>query len=130
MSDDPDDGTDGRTDDDTDDDAREDLLDGFRRAERLFAAGRPADAAALLAPVVEAAPESTAALELLARAYFESAQLARAEQSLVALVERRPDYRWSRVALARALERQGRHEEAVVHHRVADALGGASPGPG
>jgi Flp pilus assembly protein TadD len=101
----------------------DDLLEAFRRAERFFDAGRPTEAATLLEPVVEAAPESTAALELLARAYFESAQLARAETALLELVARRPDDGWARIALARTLERQGRPDEARGHRRAAEAMG-------
>ena len=63
------------------------------------------------------------ALEALARAYFGSAQLTRAEDALVRLVHLAPANGWARRALARTLERQSRHDEAVPHHRMADALG-------
>ena len=65
----------------------------------------------------------TGALELLARSYFASAQLGRAEEALRRLVELAPANGWARRALARTLERQSRGGEAVAHHRVADALG-------
>ena len=74
-------------------------------------------------PLVEAEPGNQAALELLARAYFGSAQLARAEEALCRLVEMAPANGCARRALARTLERQSRADEAVPHHRVADALG-------
>ena len=99
------------------------VYDEFRRAELFLASGFPADAAQALEAVVEAAPESTAALELRARALFASAQLGRAEEALLALVERRPDDAWARIALARTLERQGRDDDAVGQRRVAKALG-------
>lgn len=95
----------------------------FRRAQDFLDSGRPSDAARIVEPVVEAKPGSTAALELLARAYFGSAQLSRAEATLRRLVELAPDDGWARFALARALERQGRGEEAVEHFRIAAALG-------
>ena len=101
------------------------LYEAFRRAEDLLGWGHPAEAARVLAPVVEAAPESTAALELHARALFASAQLRRAEQALVELVRRRPDDGWARLALGRTLQRQSRAGEAVEHLRVAAALGTA-----
>jgi hypothetical protein len=41
------------------------------------------------------------------------------------LVELAPANGWARRALARTLERQSRGAEAVVHHRMADALGAA-----
>ena len=68
-------------------------------------------------------PLPPAALELLARAYYGSAQLVRAEESLSRLVDMSPADGWARRALARTLERQSRSAEAAVHHRIADALG-------
>ena len=64
-------------------------------------------------------------MELLARSYFGSAQLTRAEAALTRLVELAPANAWARRALARTLERQSRPADAAVHHRVADALGAA-----
>ncbi len=95
----------------------------FRRAEQFLEMGQPAEAARIVAPVVEAAPEHTAALELHARALFASAQLGRAEQALRQLTERCPDDGWARLALARTLERLGRPQEGAAHRRVALALG-------
>jgi Flp pilus assembly protein TadD len=100
-----------------------DLHSEFLRADLLFAMGQPVQAARILEPVVEAEPANEAALELLARAYFGSAQLARAEESLTRLVELSPANGWARRALARTLERLSRADEAVSHHRMADALG-------
>ncbi len=95
----------------------------FRWAESLYQLRQPAEAARVLEPLVAAEPGSTAVLELYARALFGSAQLARAEEALRTLVDRRPDDGWARFALARTLERRGRHEEAAEHRRVAAALG-------
>jgi Flp pilus assembly protein TadD len=102
-----------------------DLHSEFLRADLLFAMGQPVQAARILEPVVEAEPTNAAALELLARSYFGSAQLAKAESALSRLVELAPANGWARRALARTLERQSRAAEAVAHHRVADALGAA-----
>ncbi len=102
-----------------------DLHSEFLRADLFLAMGQPIEAARLLEPLVEAEPANEAALELLARAYFGSAQLARAEEALTRLVEMAPANGWARRALARTLERQSRAGEAVAHHRVADALGAA-----
>jgi predicted Zn-dependent protease len=102
-----------------------DLHSEYLRADLLFAMGQPVQAARILEPLVAAEPENEAALELLARAYFGSAQLAKAEESLTRLVELAPANGWARRALARTLERQSRGAEAVAHHRVADALGAA-----
>jgi predicted Zn-dependent protease len=102
-----------------------DLHSEFLRADLFLAMGQPIEAVRLLEPLVEAEPANEAALELLARSYFGSAQLARAEGALTRLVEMAPANGWARRALARTLERQSRAGEAVAHHRVADALGAA-----
>lgn len=100
-----------------------DLHSEYLRADLMLAVGQPTEAARILGPVVEAEPGNQAALELLARSYFASAQLARAEEALLRLVDLAPANGWARRALARTLERQSRAHEAVPHHRVADALG-------
>ena len=102
-----------------------DLHSEYLRADLLFAMGQPVQAARILEPVVEAEPANAAALELLSRAYFGSAQLAKAEAALARLVALSPANGWARRALARTLERQSRSAEAIAHHRVADALGAA-----
>jgi len=104
-------------------DPRIDLHSEYLRADLMFAVGQPTEAARILVPVVEAEPANEAALELLARSYFGSAQLARAEEALLRLVELAPANGWARRALARTLERQSRADEAGPHHRIADALG-------
>jgi Flp pilus assembly protein TadD len=101
----------------------EDLHSEYLRAELFLGSGQPAEAARILEPVVAGHPGHEAALELLARSYFASAQLSRAEASLRRLVELAPANGWARRALARTLERQSRRAEAVPHHRMADALG-------
>lgn len=100
-----------------------DLHSEYLQSDLLFAMGQPADAARRLEPVVAAEPGNEAALELLARSYFGSAQLGRAETALRSLVDLAPANGWARRALARTLERQSRPDEAAAHHRMADALG-------
>jgi len=102
-----------------------DLHSEYLRADLFLAMGQPVEAARILAPVVEAEPTNEAALELLVRAYFGSAQLTRAEEALLRLVDLAPANGWARRALARTLERQSRGDEASSHHRMADALGAA-----
>jgi Flp pilus assembly protein TadD len=102
-----------------------DLHSEYLRADLFFAMGQPIEAARVLEAVLAAEPANQAALELLARSYFGSAQLSRAEEALTRLVELAPANGWARRALARTLERQSRTAEAAVHHRVADALGAA-----
>ncbi|RZU34272.1 tetratricopeptide repeat protein [Blastococcus saxobsidens] len=100
-----------------------DLHSEFLRADLLLNIGQPAEAARILQAVVDAEPRNEAALELLARAYYGSAQLTRAEEALTRLVELSPSDGWARRALARTLERLSRGPEATAHHRMADALG-------
>ena len=102
-----------------------DLHSEFLRADLFLAMGQPTEAARILERVLAAEPENEATLEMLARAYFGSAQLARSEKALSRLIELAPANGWARRALARTLERQSRGAEAVVHHRMADALGSA-----
>jgi predicted Zn-dependent protease len=100
-----------------------DLHSEFLRADLFLAMGQPTEAARILTRVVSEEPENAAAVELLARAYFGSAQLGRAEEMLTRLIVLAPTNGWARRALARTLERQSRHDEAAAHHRMADALG-------
>jgi predicted Zn-dependent protease len=102
-----------------------DLHSEYLRADLFLAMGQPIEAAKVLEAVLAAEPDNQAALELMARSYFGSAQLSRAEKALTQLVELAPANAWARRALARTLERQSRATEAAVHHRVADALGAA-----
>src|SRR4051794_41982241 len=83
-----------------------DLHSEFLRADLFLAMGQPIEAARLLEPLVEAEPANEAALELLARAYFGSAQLARAEDALTRLVQKAPANGWGRRAPGRTLARQ------------------------
>ena len=101
----------------------DDLHSEYLRADRFLSSGQPTEAARILEPVLAEHPDNEAVLELLARSYFGSAQLRRAEEALTRLVELAPANGWARRALARTLERQSRGDEAAVHHRVADALG-------
>jgi len=112
-----------RTDVDATHTPAEDPYEAYRRAQDFFEAGRPDVAADLLIPVLAAEPANVAALELLARAYLGSAQLARAEHALRRLVDLAPADAWARFALARALERRSLVEEAASHRRIAAALG-------
>lgn len=102
-----------------------DVHDEFRRAELYLESGQPTEAARMLEPLVASDPDNEAALELLARSYFASAQLQRAEDALLRLVDRAPSNAWARRALARTMDRQSRRSDSARHHRLADALGAA-----
>ncbi|WP_018653332.1 tetratricopeptide repeat protein [Actinomadura flavalba] len=95
----------------------------FGRAAEFFDARDFATAARLLAPIVAADPGNRAAVELLARAYFHSAQLSRAERAFRDLLDLDPGNGWAYEALARTLERSGRAAEAAGPRRMASAMG-------
>ncbi|MQY03978.1 tetratricopeptide repeat protein [Actinomadura macrotermitis] len=95
----------------------------FQRATQFFDARDYIGAARLLAPVVADEPGNRAAVELLGRAYFHSAQLGRAERVLRDLVELDPGNGWAYEALARTLERRNRADEARRYRRLAAAMG-------
>lgn len=96
----------------------------WERARMFFDAKEYTAAARILDGLVEEVPEQVGPRLLLARAYYHSAQLHRAETQLRVLVERDPVEHYARLMLGRTLERQGRHEEAEPHMRLASALAG------
>jgi hypothetical protein len=96
----------------------------WERARLFFDAKDYAAAARVLDGLVEEVPEQTGPRLLLARAYYHSAQLRRAETELRVIVERDPVEHYARLMLGRTLERQGRQEEAKPHLRLASALAG------
>jgi Flp pilus assembly protein TadD len=99
-----------------------DLLEEYRRATMFFESGDPLGASRLLEPIVEAEPRNAAVRLLLARAYFNSAQLNAAESQLRALIEHDPSDHYAHHVLGRTLERAGRFREALPHLRLAAAM--------
>ncbi|MCY1137723.1 tetratricopeptide repeat protein [Actinoplanes sp. Pm04-4] len=99
-----------------------DLLEEYRRATFFFESGDPLGASRLLEPIVEAEPHNTAVRQLLARAYFNSAQLTKAEEQLRSLIEHDPSDHYAHHVLGRTLERGGRFREALPHLRLAAAM--------
>ncbi|MES5817630.1 tetratricopeptide repeat protein [Streptomyces sp. RG80] len=96
----------------------------WERALMFFDAKDYTAAARVLDGLVEEVPEQTGPRLLLARSYYHSAQLRRAESELRIIVERDPVEQYARLMLGRTLERQGRHQEAEPHIRLASALAG------
>jgi Flp pilus assembly protein TadD len=98
-------------------------------ARSLFDHGDFSAAATALTELVDEAGSGetlhgTAELELLlARAYFGSAQLGRAETVLRRLVEEMPDDGYLHLLLGRTLQRQARHDDARRHLVLAEVLG-------
>ncbi|MEV2212085.1 tetratricopeptide repeat protein [Streptomyces sp. NPDC050997] len=96
----------------------------WERARMFFDAKDYAAAARVLGGLVEEVPEQTGPRLLLARAYYHSAQLKRAESELRIIVERDPVEHYARLMLGRTLQRQGRTDDAEPHLRLASALAG------
>ncbi|MFE0102027.1 tetratricopeptide repeat protein [Streptomyces sp. NPDC059009] len=99
----------------------------WERARQFFDAKEYATAARVLDGLVAEVPEQVAPRLLLARSYYHSAQLRRAEGELRAVLERDPVEEYARLMLGRTLQRQGRDAEAEPHLRMAAALGGEFP---
>ncbi|RZT86809.1 tetratricopeptide repeat protein [Pseudonocardia sediminis] len=102
------------------------LTDRYDRATFLFAAGDHIEASRALADLVADEPASSSLRLLLARAYYHSAQLGRAEQELRTLVEQNPVDVYARLLLGRTLQRQSRHDDAAAHLRLAEAMSPAA----
>ena len=98
--------------------------DAYHRAWRLLEERAPREAITLLDPAIDAQPESTGLRTLRAWAYFQSAQLQRAETELTRLVDECPTDVWARFALGRVLERQSRYADALPHLRLAAVMSG------
>jgi Flp pilus assembly protein TadD len=98
-------------------------------AEGLFDRADYAAAATAYAELVDEATRedlghgTTALRTTLARAYFGSAQLGRAEAVLRELVDESPDDGYLHLLLGRTLQRQRRHDDARRHLTLAAVLG-------
>ncbi|WP_254879127.1 M48 family metallopeptidase [Streptomyces sp. NA04227] len=99
----------------------------WTRARFFFEAKEYANAARILEGLRAQEPENDGVRLLLARSYYHSAQLRRAERELREIVERDPVARYARLMLGRTLERQGRDAEAAPYLRMAAVLGGDFP---
>lgn len=95
----------------------------YDRATFLFETRSYSRAAALLEPLAVEHPDNAEVLLLLARSYYYSAQLGRAESVLRGMVERWPSDGYAHLLLARTLQRAGRAEEGAPHLKLAEAMG-------
>jgi predicted Zn-dependent protease len=98
--------------------------DVYHRAWQLLEDRSPKQAIEILDPAIESEPSSTSLRTLRAWAYFQSAQLRKAETELAVLVEECPSDVWARFALGRVLERQSRYSDALPHLRLAAVMSG------
>lgn len=103
-----------------------DLLEAYRYGEELLDSRFPREAVRVLRHVLDAEPDHPAAWELLGRAHFAAAQLVPAEEAFRRLLELEPTSGWAHTALGLTLDRQSRHREGAVLHRLAAAMGASS----
>jgi Flp pilus assembly protein TadD len=109
------------------------MAERYQQARRLFELGEYQTAAEQLSALVDASAlepplHGTTELRLLlARAYFHSAQLNRAERVVRAVLVDEPDDAYANLVLGRTLQRLGRHAEARPHLAMAELLGGYAP---
>ena len=96
----------------------------WERAGLYFEARDYAEAARILADIVDEVPGQVAPRLLLARAYYHSAQLQRAEEQLREVIACDPAEHYAALMLGRTLQRQGRYDEARPWLRMAAALTG------
>jgi Flp pilus assembly protein TadD len=97
-------------------------VENYRLAELYLDSGDPRSAVRLLEPLASGTFATTAVRLLLARAYFHSAQLRRAEQQFREVLDLDPTDHFAHFALGRTLERQSRPDEALRHFRLAAAM--------
>jgi predicted Zn-dependent protease len=102
----------------------ETLWERVDRARMFFDAKDYITAARMLSELVSEVPEDGALRLLLARAYYHSAQLGRAENELRLLLAQDPASDYTHLLLGRTLQRQSRHAEAHPHLRMAAAMTG------
>lgn len=98
--------------------------DVYHRAWELLEDRSPRQAIEILDAAIETEPASTSLRTLRAWAYFQSAQLGKAESELAILVDECPSDVWARFALGRVLERQSRYADALPHMRLAAVMSG------
>ncbi|MFI7707783.1 tetratricopeptide repeat protein [Nonomuraea sp. NPDC049480] len=102
----------------------ENLAEEYERGRLFFDSQDYIGAARILAGVAAAAPENLAARLLLARAYYHSAQLGRAESELRLVLERDPAEEYACLLLGRTLQRQNRPKDAEPYLRLHAAMTG------
>ena len=99
-----------------------DVYELFQQGRAHLRDGMPAQATVPLEKARKLEPDKASIREALGIAYFRIAQWDRAEQEFRALVELAPADHYGHYALARALQKLGRTEEASRHRALARAL--------
>ena len=94
----------------------------FQRAGALMKRRHHAQAAVLLERADRLEPRKGSIVEALARAYYNSGQHARAEESFRELIDIDPSAAYGHFGLGQSLKMLGRRDEARTHLRLAVAL--------
>ncbi|HEY0637192.1 MAG TPA: tetratricopeptide repeat protein [Pseudonocardiaceae bacterium] len=98
------------------------FFESYQRAVMFFDAKDFITASRLLADLVAEAGDDLALRLLLARAYYHSAQLTRAEAQLRHILDTDPVHEYAHLMLGRTLQRLGRSGEATRYLRLAAAM--------
>lgn len=101
----------------------QDLSRTYDRATFLFENKQFTKAAELFETLIVEEPHQLELKIWLARAYYHSAQLGRAESLLSTVVARWPSEAYAHLLLARTLQRAGRAEDGRQHLALAEAMG-------
>ncbi|HEU0086792.1 MAG TPA: tetratricopeptide repeat protein [Pseudonocardiaceae bacterium] len=99
-----------------------DVVRQFRLAESLVSERRPLEALRELRPVLDAEPDAPSVQLLAGRAYLQSAQLHRAEEAFLRVLDHNPADHYARFVLGRTLQRQSRLAEAQAQLAMAAAM--------
>jgi len=99
-----------------------DTYELFQKGRTQLRSGMTAQATVSLEKAKRREPRSRSIREALGIAYFRLGRWEEAEAELRALVELSPADEWAHYALARALAKQGRAEEATPHFKLARSL--------
>ena len=94
----------------------------YEIAKMSFEQRNYAAAAGRLIELLEVEPGNVGARLLLARSYYHSAQLAKAEVTLRDVLDRDPTEAYAHLMLGRVLQRQSRHDEARASLRIAAVM--------
>jgi len=98
------------------------LYQHFQTGLELLESGNPAQAATRLEKARALSPAKTSIREALGRAYFAVGRWTEAEDEFRTVVEAAPTNDYAHYCLAKSLQRQGQHEQARVHLKLARAM--------
>ena len=101
--------------------------DLFQQGRKHLRSGMPAQATVPLEKAKKREPDKASIREALGIAYFRMARWDEAEREFRALLELSPTDDYGHYALGRVLEKQGRHQEANGHYKLASSLSPGTP---